>query len=492
MEEEEDTNLLLDAINAVNDVFWTYLVIPLLALVGVYYTVRSGGVQFRMIPEMIRNLRGSPERAPDGKRAISSFQAFSISAAARVGTGNVAGVAIAIALGGPGAVFWMWLMGMVVGSISFIESTLAQLFKVRDRAGYRGGPAYYMRYGLKKPWLGTLFAVVMIFTFSATFNMVQANSITDVVGNSVSAATGDDTAAGWVAPVVGLALVAVVALVVFGGVRRIATVAQATVPFMALFYVLLGLVVVGINIDQVPGVLADIVGSAFGFREVGAAAVGTAIMQGIQRGMFSNEAGMGSAPNAGATAGVSHPVKQGLAQTFGVYFDTLIVCSVTAFIILTSDPVYGEEIGAALTQNSLENTLGTWSLHLLTFIVVLLCFTSVLGNFYYGEANLRYLTTDERALPIFRLAVIGILFLGAVSSLQLVWDFANVTMGLMAVVNLVAVAPLGMLAVRLLHDYRQQRARGLDPVFLRESMPDIDGVQCWDGQPERVPETERL
>ncbi|WP_019813174.1 alanine/glycine:cation symporter family protein [Saccharomonospora saliphila] len=480
---------LLKAIGTVNDGFWTYVVIPLLVVTGVYFTVRSGGVQFRMIPEMVRNLKSRPERAPDGKPAISSFQAFSISAAARVGTGNVAGVAIAIALGGPGAVLWMWIMGFLVGSTAFVESTLAQLFKVRDRSGYRGGPAYYMQHGLGARWMGVLFAVVIIFTFSFSFNMVQANSITDVVSNSVATATGSEPA-GWVAPVIGLVLVALVALVVFGGVRRIAQVAQMTVPFMALIYLIMGLVVVGLNVDQVPAVISDIVGSAFGFREVGAAAVGTAIMQGIRRGLFSNEAGMGSAPNAGATASVSHPVKQGLAQTFGVYFDTLIVCSVTAFIILTSAPAYGsEEIGAALTQNSLQASLGSWALHLLTFIVFLLAFTSVLGNFYYGEANLRFLTSHPRALPVFRLVVIGMLFLGAVASLELVWDVADVTMGVMAVVNLVAIAPLGVLATRLLADYRQQRAQGIDPVFVRDRLPDVRGVQCWEA--ERDPDQPR-
>ncbi|GAB3475753.1 alanine/glycine:cation symporter family protein [Amycolatopsis cihanbeyliensis] len=470
---------LIDGIGEVNDLFWTYVVIPLLALVGIYFTVRSGGVQLRMLPEMIRNLRSKPENAPDGKKAISSFQAFSISAAARVGTGNVAGVAIAIALGGPGAVLWMWVMGLVVGSAAFVESTLAQLFKVRDRTGYRGGPAYYMQHGLKARWMGILFAVVIIFTFSFTFNMVQANSIVDAVHSSVTSVTGEEEAS-WVAPVVGFALVALVALVVFGGVRRIAHVAQMTVPFMALIYLIMGIIVVLMNVEKIPAVLGDIVGAAFGFKEIGAAAVGTAIMQGIRRGLFSNEAGMGSAPNAGATAAVSHPVKQGLAQTFGIYFDTLIVCSITAFIILVSDPTYGEAVGASMTQSSLEANLGTWSLHLLTAIIFLLAFTSVLGNFYYGEANLTFLTSNPRALPIFRGVVIVILFLGAVASLELVWSVADVTMGVMAVVNLVAIAPLGMLAIRLLKDYQEQRRQGLDPVFTRDRLPDIQGVQCWE------------
>ncbi|WP_298177563.1 alanine/glycine:cation symporter family protein [Saccharomonospora sp.] len=479
---------LMDAVSEVNDGFWTYLVIPLLALLGLYFTVRTSGMQFRMIPEMVRGLRSAPERAQDGKRAISSFQAFSISAAARIGTGNIAGVALAIAIGGPGAVLWMWIMAILVSSLAFAESTLAQLFKVKDRAGYRGGPAYYMQHGLNARWMGVVFAVVILFTFSFSFNMVQANSIAEVVSNSVTTVTGAAQPAGWLAPAIGLALVALVAVVVFGGVRRIATVAERTVPFMALIYLLLGLVIVGMNLEKLPAVFSDIIGSAFGFEQIGGAAVGTTIMQGIQRGLFSNEAGMGSAPNAGATAAVSHPVKQGLAQALGVYFDTLVVCSVTAFIILVSDPTYGEAAGATVTQNAMETNLGTWSLHLLTFIVFLLAFTSVLGNFYYGEANLRFLIGDDRAVPIFRIVVLGMLFLGAVSSLELVWGIADVTMGVMAVVNLLAVAPLGALTIRLLKDYQQQRRAGLEPVFTRDRMPDVRGVQCWEVDRETAPE----
>lgn len=481
-----------EAIVGVNDVFWAYLVIPLLALVGIYFTVRSGAVQLRLLPEMLRSLRGKPDPAPDGKKSISSFQAFSISAASRVGTGNIAGVAIAIAIGGPGAVLWMWLMGIVMGSAAFVESTLAQLFKVRDSSGYRGGPAYYMQHGLKARWMGVIFAVVIIFTFGFVFNMVQANSIAGAMESSFTAATGF-AAQAWLAPAVGVALAILTGMVIFGGVRRIAHVAQTTVPFMALLYLIMGVIVVGMNIDQVPAVFANIVGSALGFREIGGAGVGTAIMMGIRRGLFSNEAGMGSAPNAGATASVSHPVKQGLAQTFGIYFDTLIVCSITAFIILVSDPIYGDQVGAQLTQQSVQANLGAWSLHLLTLIIFLLAFTSVVGNYYYGESNLGFLTSSPRALTVYRFAVVGMMFLGAITSLDLVWSLADVTMGVMAMINLLAIAPLGVLAMRLLADYLQQRRRGLDPVFTQDLMPDVAGIQCWEPRAvEREREGERV
>ncbi|WP_017598385.1 alanine/glycine:cation symporter family protein [Nocardiopsis lucentensis] len=475
-------DVLNSAIGSLNDALWAYLVIPLLAIVGVYFTVRSRAVQLRLVPEMLRTLRSHPESAPDGRRAISAFQAFSISAASRIGTGNIVGVAVAIALGGPGAVLWMWLMGIVMGSAAFVESTLAQLFKVKDETGFRGGPAYYMTLGLKARWMGVLFAVAIIFTFGFAFNAVQANSIASAVSGSVSTATGAQ-APGWIAPTVGVALAVLAALVIFGGVRRIAHVAQTVVPFMALTYLVIGLVVVGMNVDQIPVVLTDIVSSAFGLREFGAAGVGTAIMMGIRRGLFSNEAGMGSAPNAGATASVSHPVKQGLVQTLGVYFDTLVICSVTAFIILVSKPVYGDEVGAELTQKALEANLGAWSLHLLTVIIFLLAFTSLVGNYYYGESNLRFLTSLPTALPVYRAVVVAMVFLGAVASLDLVWSFADTTMGFMAVINLVAIAPLGTLALRLLLDYQQQRKQGLNPVFTRDRLPDVEGIECWEPQP---------
>ncbi|MCW4352145.1 alanine:cation symporter family protein [Hoyosella sp. YIM 151337] len=472
-------NAVNTAILSLNDAFWSWAVIPLLAVLGVYFTIRSRAVQVRLLPEMIRNFRGTPEVAPDGKKSISSFQAFTISAASRVGTGNIAGVAIAIALGGPGAVLWMWIMGLIMASAAFVESTLAQLYKVRDNTGYRGGPAYYMLHGLNARWMGAVFAVVTIFTFGFVFNMVQANSIAAAVGNSVS--TVSATPAGtWVAPVVGVVLAAITATIIFGGVRRIAHVAQTIVPFMALIYLVMGAVIVATNIDQVPAVLSDIVAGAFGIREVGAAGVGTAIMMGIRRGLFSNEAGMGSAPNAAATASVSHPVKQGLVQTFGVYFDTLIVCSITAFVILLSNPVYGEEIGAQLTQRSVEASLGTWSLHVLTLIILLLAFTSVIGNYYYGESNLEFLTTRPKMLTLYRSLVVAMVFLGAIGSLDLVWNLADVTMGTMAVINLIAVAPLSVLAMRLLSDYQQQRRAGLDPVFTRDRLPGVKGIQCWE------------
>ncbi|MFI6578288.1 alanine/glycine:cation symporter family protein [Nocardiopsis sp. NPDC050513] len=479
-------NVLNDAISAANDVFWSWLVIPLLVVLAVYFTLRSGFVQLRLLPEMFRVIRSSPGVAPDGRKEISSFQAFAISAASRVGTGNIVGVASAIVLGGPGAVFWMWLMATVVGSAAFVESTLAQLYKVRADTGFRGGPAYYMLHGLGQRWMGVLFAVVITLTFPLVFNSVQANSISGSVGTSVAALGGPG---GWLLnAVVGLLLVGLVALVIFGGVRRIAHWTEALVPTMALLYLLLGLAVVLLNAGEVPRVIGDILASAFGVREFVAGGVGAAIVQGMRRGMFSNEAGLGSAPNAGATASVSHPVKQGLVQCLGVYFDTLLICSVTAFIILVAEPEYGGEGGAQVTQVALESTLGGWAVHALTVILFLLAFSSVLGNYYYGETNLRFLDADPRHLTYFRAFVLAAVFAGSVAPLTLVWALADVFMGVMAVINLIALIPLSEIAFRLLADYGRQYRNGLDPQFTLAKMPELRNVECWGDAEGALPE----
>ncbi|NGN66528.1 alanine:cation symporter family protein, partial [Streptomyces sp. A7024] len=461
----------------VNDVFWTWLLIPVVILAGLYFTVRSGVVQLRLLPEMFRVLFGHTEPAADGKKPVSSFGAFTISAAARVGTGNIAGVATAITLGGPGAVFWMWVMAIVGSASAFVESTLAQLYKVRDRqpGTYRGGPAYYMEKGLKQRWMGVLFAVVITVTFGFVFNAVQANTIV-----ATSQATVKGSEGGWFQPVIGIALAVLLAAVIFGGVRRIAHVTEVLVPAMAVVYILLGAAVVLLNLGDLPRVLADIFGGAFGFREAAGGAMGAALQQGIRRGMFSNEAGLGSAPNAGATAEVSHPVKQGLVQALGVFFDTLLICSITAFIILTVNPELHGRQGADLTQSALQSSLGSWAGHVLTVVVFMLAFSSMIGNYYYGESNIEFLKGSKAVLNGYRLLVLLTVFLGALGSVSLVWNLADVFMGLMALVNLAAIIPLGTIAFRLLDDYVRQRRGGADPVFVRDELADPSGVECWE------------
>jgi AGCS family alanine or glycine:cation symporter len=469
---------LNDWILAAGDGLWTWVVLPVLAVLGLYFTLRSGVVQLRLVPEMFRTLTDSTPKDEHGRpQSVSSFGAFTISAASRVGVGNIAGVGTAIAVGGAGAVFWMWLMAFVGGASSFVESTLGQLYKVRDADGFRGGPAYYMHRGLRARWMGVLFAVVLICCFPFAFSSLQANTITATVATTAGT---DSSGLAWG---VGIVLAVLTGLVIFGGVRRIAHVTQAVVPAMALLYLLTGLVIVALNVERVPEVVAAIFTDAFGFNEVLGAALGTVIMQGVKRGMFSNEAGLGSAPNAGATAAVTHPVKQGLVQTLGVYFDTFVVCSVTAFIILTSTPdLTNAAPGITLTQEALVANLGSWANLLLTVVIFLLAFSSILGNYYYGESNVEFITTSRGVLQGYRVLVVLAILAGSVLSSDLVWNTADGIMGVMALVNLVAIGLLSGLVWRLLADYREQRRAGLDPVFTRERLPGVHGIECWEDE----------
>lgn len=427
---------------------------------------------------MFRTLTDRTPRNESGEpQSVSAFQAFTISAASRVGVGNIAGVGTAIAIGGPGAIFWMWAMAFIGGASSFVESTLGQLYKVRDKDGFRGGPAYYMQNGLKARWMGILFAVILIVCFPFAFSSLQANTISATVSSSFGGEIS------WIPPLIGVLLSVLTALVVFGGIRRIASVTQAVVPAMALLYLLLGLVIVGMNIESLPAVFASIFTQAFGFNEVVGATLGVIIMTGVKRGMFSNEAGLGSAPNAGASAAVTHPVKQGLVQTLGVYFDTFLVCSITAFIILVSTPdLANAERGIGLTQSAVVGNLGEWSNVILSIIIFLLAFSSILGNYYYGESNIEFISTNRRVLQTYRILVVAVIFFGSIASADLIWNTADGIMGLMAIVNLIAIGLLSGLVFKLLKDYSQQRREGRDPVFTRDRLPGVTGIECWEDE----------
>ncbi|KZE91565.1 alanine/glycine:cation symporter family protein [Microbacterium sp. TNHR37B] len=474
----------MDALNSWlttwGDTLWTWIVLPVVVALGVYFTIRSGVVQFRLIPEMFRTLTDKTPRTESGApQSVSAFQAFTISAASRVGVGNIAGVGTAIAIGGPGAVFWMWLMAFVGGASSFIESSLAQLYKTRDADGFRGGPAYYMQRGLGARWMGVLFAVILLICFPLAFSSLQANTIQATVAGSMA----NGQAPAWLPWLVGGVLAVLMALVVFGGVRRIASVTQALVPLMALLYLFLGLVIVVIHIDRLPEVFATIFTQAFGPNEVIGATLGYIILTGVKRGMFSNEAGLGSAPNAGASAAVTHPVKQGLVQTLGVYFDTFLVCSITAFIVLVSVPdLTSAERGISLTQNAVSGVLGGWANVLLIVIIFLLAFSSILGNYYYGESNIEFITAHRGVRLGYRIVAVVAVFVGSVVSADVVWNFADGAMGFMALVNLIAIALLSGVAFRLLKDYTAQRKRGLDPVFTRDRLPDVRGIEVWEDE----------
>ena len=466
---------ITDLVGSVNDIYW-YGVIALLVFAGLYFSVTTLIVQIRMFPEMLRTITEKPSDLDDGKKGISAFRAFTISAASRVGTGNVAGVAIAITVGGPGAVFWMWLIAIIGGATAFVESTLGQLYKRKGKDSYIGGPAYYIRDGLGWKPLAVAFAVIITVTYGFVFNAVQANSISESVGNQFNL---DGTLSSLV---IGLVLAVFTGLVIFGGVRRLSAVTEVLVPVMAAAYVVVALVVVAINITEVPVMFTLIVGQALGFREVAGATIGAAIMQGMRRGLFSNEAGMGSVPNAASTASVSHPAKQGLVQALGVYFDTLVVCSATAFIILLSDPEFGgDREGITLTQNALAAQVGDWGVPFLTVVIFFLAFSSILGNSFYGEANINFLKDSPRAINTFRALVLVAVVGGALGSVDLVWGLADLFMGFMATINLIAIIPLGSLAVALLHHYLKQKAAGHNPVFHRDDLPQAKNIACWDG-----------
>ncbi|MBQ3610356.1 MAG: alanine:cation symporter family protein [Bacteroidaceae bacterium] len=459
-------------ITSINDVLWTYILIIMLLGCAVWFTIKTRFVQFRMLGEMLRLLGESTSKGEGKEHHISSFQAFMVSLASRVGTGNLAGVATAITVGGPGAVFWMWLIALLGSSSAFIESTLAQLYKVHGKTSYIGGPAYYMKKGLKKPWMGILFAILIIFTFAFAFNTVQSNTICAAFEQAFQV---DHT-------LMGIILTVLTLMVIFGGIQRIAKVSSIIVPVMALGYILLALVIVGINFTQIPAVFKLIVSSAFGWEQALGGGIGAALMQGIKRGLFSNEAGMGSAPNVAATADVTHPVKQGLIQALGVFSDTLVICTCTAFIILFSGvPLGGEINGVQLTQMALDTQIGSGGSTFVAIAILFFAFSSVIGNYYYGEANLRYITHNKLIMTIFRLTTGAMVMFGALASLDLVWSLADVCMALMTICNLIAIVLLGKYAFRLLEDYREQKRQGIkEPTFTKDKMKDIQqDIECW-------------
>ncbi|MDH6343224.1 AGCS family alanine or glycine:cation symporter [Parabacteroides sp. PFB2-12] len=458
-------------INGINDFLWTYLLIGLLLGCALWFTLRTRFVQFRMLGEMVRLLADSGSKKK-GEKQITSFQAFAVSLASRVGTGNLAGVATAIAVGGPGAVFWMWVIALFGASSAFIESTLAQLYKVRGKDSFVGGPAYYMQRGLGKHWMGVLFSLLICVTFGFAFNSVQSNTICAAWANAFGA---DPTT-------MGIVLTVATLFIIFGGIQRIAKVSSILVPVMAVGYIILALGVVLLHITELPAVIRLIIDSAFGWEQLAGGGIGAALMQGIKRGLFSNEAGMGSAPNVAATADVSHPVKQGLIQALGVFTDTLVICTCTAFIILFSRvPLDGSLNGIALTQTALTSEIGSSGSIFVAVAILLFAFSSIIGNYYYGEANIRFFTSRRSVLYVYRILVGAMVLFGALSSLELAWSLADVTMALMAACNLVAILLLGKQAFRLLDDYLTQKRKGVkNPVFRKESFPDLkDKLDAW-------------
>jgi AGCS family alanine or glycine:cation symporter len=471
-----------ELITSVNDAVWGYVLIIALVGCGLWFTWRTHFVQFRMIGEMLRVLTDSAvdtveehvrEMGPQQRR-ISSFQAFAVSVATRVGTGNLAGVASAIAIGGPGAVFWMWMIALVGSATAFVESTLAQLFKQKHKDSFIGGPAYYIQRGLHKRWMAVTFAVLITCQFGLSNNSIQANTICGAM----------QEAFGWSPAWVGLVLAALGLIIVFGGIQRIAMVCGVLVPLMALGYLLLAIVIVVMNIELVPHVFKVIVFDAFGIEQVAGGGIGTTIMYGVKRGLFSNEAGEGSAPNVAATASTTHPVKQGLIQALGVFTDTLLVCSCTAFIILISGLYSVPELnGIALTQSALQSEVGAAGPVFVAIAIFLFAFSSIIGNYYYGEANIRFITPNTTIMTVYRICSAGVMVIfGAIASFELVWNIVDFFMAFLTACNLIAIVLLGRYAFRLLDDYRSQKRQGIkEPTFHRSQLPELESeLECWE------------
>ena len=465
-------DLLNNIVSQINDIFWSYILIILLIAAGIIFSIRTRFVQIRMLREMIHLLTEGVGTKTEGQQ-ISSFQAFCVSTASRVGVGNIAGIAIAVVLGGPGAIFWMWVIALLGASSGFIESTLAQIYKIprSDDKGYLGGPAFYIKNALHSPKAAIFFAIIISITYGLIFNSVQSNTI------SLSM----QTAFGFDATYIGIVIAIISAIVIFGGLKRIARVSEYLVPFMAGLYILVALFITFYNITELPHIFAVIFKDAWGIDSVAGGGFGAAIMTGIKRGLFSNEAGMGSVPNAAATAEVTHPVKQGLIQSFGVFVDTFLICSSSAFIVLLSTDYQSTGLtGIQLVQYDLSLYFGDIAVSAVAVFIILFAFTSIVGNYYYGEINIKYLSDNPLYLNIFRVLVTFMVFFGSIAELSLVWNLADLFMALMATTNVIAILLLGKIAFIALKDYEQQKKQGIkEPVFKASILPKQDGIYWW-------------
>lgn len=467
------SEIFVTIVGFINKCLWSYLLLIMLIGLGIFFTFKTKFVQIRCLPEMWKLLVGGFKKNTGSKlKGISSFQAFCIGVASRVGVGNLAGVALAIQAGGPGAVFWMWLIALIGGASSFVENTLSQIYKVRDGENFKGGPAYYMELALNKRWMGIIFAILISLCFGWAFNALQANTITAAFNK----AFGVEPA------FMGIFLTIMTLFIIFGGIHRIARITGVVVPIMALAYIFLAFAIILMNLTEIPRVFAMIFQNTFGIEQFAGGVIGAAVMEGIKRGLFSNEAGMGSAPNAGATANISHPAKQGFVQTLGVFTDTLIICSCTAFIVLISEDSLTKNLeGVAITQDAIASQVGSWANIFVAVCIFLFAYSSIIGNYAYSEGNIKFIKDNKLFLNIYRLCVGGMVMFGSLASIKIVWDLADLFMGLMAVTNLIALALLYKISVSALNDYLEQKRQGLDPVFYVDSinLPNPHNVTCW-------------
>lgn len=470
---------------------YTYVLLILLVAVGIYFSFKTRFVQIRFIGDMFRQV--TEKKHVEGERSISSFQALMVSTASRVGTGNIAGVASAIAgvvgagaTGGAGAIFWMWAMALVGAASAFIESTCAQIWKVKDGEGaFRGGPAYYIEQAIGSRKFGVLFAILLILCFAFGFNGLQAFNAC----SSLEYYMPDYQTNGG-AMIVGLILVLMTAAVIFGGAKRISVITSIVVPIMAFAYIAVAIWTTIIFADYIPQMFQAIFAAAFDWQAIFGGFTGSVIMLGIKRGLYSNEAGMGSAPNAAATASVSHPVKQGLVQSLSVYIDTLLICSCSAVMVclfLVQDPETALQFkGIPLVQQAVQNSIGPIGIHFITFAIFAFAYSSLIGNYFYAESNFKFITKNKNALIVFRFLCLAAILYGAVNSFDLAWNLADIFMGLMAMMNLIVILIIGKWAILALKDYEKQKKEGKDPVFLASSIPGLPACDCW--HEEHIPE----
>ena len=466
--DNEVLSIMSEFIGYANHIVWGNLLTYMLIFSGLYFSLCTRFIQFRRLRYSFSVMLGSRQR--ESEDHISSFQAFCTSLAARVGTGNMAGVAVAIHLGGPGAVFWMWLIALIGMSTSLVENTLAQLYKINQHDGsYVGGPSYYIEKALHARWGGTLFSIALILAFGFAFNTVQANSISAALEIYDIPPT-----------ITGITLACLTGMVILGGIHSIARFAEFIVPGMAVFYLIIAIGVVVMNLSAMPDIIILIIKSAFGLESTAAGGIGysmkMALEHGIKRGLFSNEAGMGSSPNAAATATPhpNHPVIQGLMGMIGVFTDTIIICTATAAIILLSGEYATGYSGIALTQIALRTHIGMWGQHIVAIAIFLFAFTTLITNYYYGESNIRFIFRDKAPINAYRIAVLFIIVLGAVSELNTVWSLADLTMGLMAIINLISILILSKHVFMVVKDFEEQLDADEPPKFNRFQFPFLD------------------
>lgn len=460
----------------------SFILIPLLIFAGIYFTFKTKFMQFRLFKKSLQALLYKPKNK-NGKDASSPFKSLMISMASRIGVGQIAGIAFAISVGGPGAVFWMWTMAILGCTSAFVESTLAQIYKVKDNetSGFRGGPSYYIIKTLGKRWIAVLFSIFLICTYAYGFNMVQAFQITSSFSYYIPGFR--DT----IFPLlIGMILSAITAFVIFGGTKKVAFVSAYVVPFMSAAYIILAITITVKNFGKIPSVFKMILDDAFSIRAVLTAPFSfsflSPLIYGIKRGLFSNEAGMGSSPNSAATADVPHPVVQGLVQLVSVFIDTFLICTSTALIVLLSGIDFRQNVSQIfLVQSAVKSQVGEFGVYVIIFAVLAFAFTSIIGNYSYAETNILYIKNSEKTLNIFRVTCVAVVFIGSLVGSTLAWSLADIFMSLMAILNILVILKIGKTAILALKDYSKKirKNKNIDDLEFKAEELKIKNTECW-------------